>query len=139
MKHKESIRRTNTFKKNLDESNHKPNKVWVDKGSELYNRSIKSWSQDNDIGKYSTHNKRKSVIGERFIRTLKNKIYKYMNAVSKNVYIDKSAGIVNEYNNTYHRKFKKKPINVSSSTYIDFGKKIIKKIEVGVENVGTFL
>ena len=50
-----------------------------------------------------------------------------MTAVSKNVYIDQSADIVNDYNNTYHRKFKKKPINVSSSTYIDFGKKIIKK------------
>ena len=50
-----------------------------------------------------------------------------MTAVSKNVYIDQSADIVNDYNNTYHRKFKKKSINVSSSTYIDFGKKIIKK------------
>ena len=54
----------------------KPNKIWVDKGSEFYNRSMKSWLQDNDIVMYSTHNKGKSVVSERFIRILKNKIYK---------------------------------------------------------------
>ena len=117
MKHKESISRTNTFQKNLDEHYHKLNKISVDKGSQLYNRSIKSWSQDNDIEKYSTHHKRKSVIAERFIRTLQN-LQIWLTAVSKNVYIDQSAKIVNEYNNTYHRKFKKKSINVSFSTYI---------------------
>ena len=117
MKHKESIRRTNAFQKNWDESNLKLNKISVDKGSQLYNRSIKSWSQDNDIEKYSTHHKRKSVIVERFIRTLQN-LQIWLTAVSKNVYIDQSAKIVNEYNNTYHRKFKKKSINVSFSTYI---------------------
>ena len=61
------------FRKNLDESNHKPNKILVDKGSEFYNRSMKSFLQNNDIEMYSTHNEGKSVLAERFIRTLKIK------------------------------------------------------------------
>ena len=59
-----------------DEPNCKPSKIWIDKGSEIYNRSMKSWLQYNDIKMYSTHNERKAVVAERFIRTLKNKIYK---------------------------------------------------------------
>ena len=55
----------------------------VDKRSEFYNRSMKSWLQDNDIKMYSTHNEGKSVVDERFIRTLNNQIYKYMTSVSK--------------------------------------------------------
>ena len=51
---------------------------------------------------YSTYNERKSVVVERFIKTLKTKIYKYVTSISKNVYIEKLAEIVNEYNNTYH-------------------------------------
>ena len=62
---------------------------------------MKSWLQD-DIEMYSTYNERKSVVVERFIKTLKTKIYKYVTSVSKNVYIEKLAEIVNEYNNTYH-------------------------------------
>ena len=68
---------------------------------------------------YSKHNEGKSVIVERFIRTLKTKIYKYMTSISKNVYIDKLDDIVNEYNNTYHRTIKMKPVNVKDNTYID--------------------
>ena len=64
----------------------KPNKIWVDKGSEFYNDSFKKWLKDNNIEMYSIHNEGKSVVAERFIRTLKNKIYKYMTAISKNVY-----------------------------------------------------
>ena len=55
---------------------------------------------------YSTHNEGKSVVAERFIRTLKNKIYKYMTSISKNVYIDKLHEIANKYNNIYHRTIK---------------------------------
>ena len=62
---------------------------------------------------HSVHNEGKSVIAERFIRTLKNKICKYMNSVSKNVYIDKLDDIVNKYNNTYHRTIKMKPVDVT--------------------------
>ena len=65
--------------------------------------------QKNDIEMYSTHNNRKSVIAERFLRTLKNKIHKYMTSVSKNVYIDKLDDIVNKHNNTYHTTSKATP------------------------------
>ena len=57
---------------------------------------------------YSTNNEGKSVIAERFIRTLKNKIYKYMTSISKNVYIDKLDDIVRKYNNTYHTSIRMK-------------------------------
>ena len=73
---------------------------------------------------YSIHNEGKSVVAERFIRTLKNKIYKYMTAISKNVYIDKLDDIVDEYNNTYHRTIKMKPVDVKDNTYIYFEKEV---------------
>ena len=73
---------------------------------------------------YSTNNDGKSVVAERFIRTLKSKIYKYMTSISKNVYIDKSDVIVNKYNNTYHTTIKMKPINVKDNTYINASKEI---------------
>ena len=60
---------TNAFQKFLNESYRKPRKIWVDKGSEFYNRSVKSWLQDNDIKIYSTYNERKSLVAERFVRT----------------------------------------------------------------------
>ena len=101
----------------------KPNKIWVDKDNEFYNRSMKSWLEKNNTEIYSTHNEGKPAVAERFIRTLKNKIYKYMTSISKNVYIDKLNNIVNKYN-TYHRAVKTKPADVKSSTYIDSSKEI---------------
>ena len=71
---------------------------------------------------YSTRNEGKSVVAVIFIRTLKTKIYKYMTAILKNVYIDKLDEIVNEYNNTYHTKIKMKPLDVKDNTYVDFKK-----------------
>ena len=68
---------------------------------------------------HSIHNEGKSVVPERFIRTLKTKIYKCMTSVSKNVYIDKLDDIVGEYNNTYYRTIKMKPVDVKDNTYID--------------------
>ena len=62
-----------------------------------------------------------------FIRTLKNKIYKYMTSISKNVYIDKLDDIVDEYNNTYHTTIKIKPIDVKDNTYINADKEINNK------------
>ena len=76
---------------------------------------------------YSIHNEGKSVAAERFIRTLKTKIYKYMTPVSKNVYIDKLDDIVDDYNNTYHRTIKMKPVDVKDNTYIDFKKDVNDK------------
>ena len=102
LKDKKGVSIAAAFQSILKQSNRKPNKTWVDKGSEFYNTSFKKWLQDNDIVMYSTHNEAKSLVAERFIRTLKNKIYKYMTSISKNLYIDKLDDIVNEYNNTYH-------------------------------------
>ena len=76
---------------------------------------------------YSIHNERKSVVVERFMRTLKTKIYKYLTSVSKNVYIDKLGDIVSEYNNTYHRTIKMKPVDVEDNTYINFNKEVNDK------------
>ena len=105
----------------MKKSNRKPNKIWVDKGSEFYNSHFKKWLKDNNIEIYSIHNEGKSVVAERFIRTLRNKIYKYMTNI-KNVYTYKLDDIVNEYNNTYHRTTKMEPIDAKDNTYIDFGK-----------------
>ena len=62
---------------------------------------MKPWLQKNDIEMYSAHNEGKSIVAERFIRTLKNKIYEYKTSISKNVYIDELDNIVNKYHNTY--------------------------------------
>ena len=88
---------------------------------------MKSWVQENYIAMSSTHNGGKSVAAEIFIRTLKNKIYKCMTSISKNVYIDKLDDIESEYNNTYHRTIKMKPIDVKDNTYINIGKEINDK------------
>ena len=85
---------------------------------------MKSWLEKNDIEMYSMHNEEKSVVAERFIRTIRNKIYKHMTSISKNVYTDKLDDIVNEYNNTKHRGTKMKPVDVKDNTYIKFGKEV---------------
>ena len=128
LKDKKSISIVKAFQIVLKQSNsRKPNKIWVDKGSEFYNAYFKKWLRDNDIVMYSTHNEEKSVVAERFIGTLKNKTYKYMTSISKNVYIDKLDDIVDEYNNTYHTSIKMKPIDVKDNTYTNADKEINKK------------
>ena len=77
MKDEKGITIINAFQKMLKESNRKPNKIWVDKVSEFYNMSVKSWLQKSDMEVYPMHNEGKFVVGERFIRALKNKIYNY--------------------------------------------------------------
>ena len=76
LKDKKGISIVNAFQKILNDSKRKSNKIWVDRRSEFYNNSFKKWLQDNDIAMYSTNSEGKSVIAERFIRTLENKIYK---------------------------------------------------------------
>ena len=95
---------------------------------------------------YSMHNEGKSAIAERFIRTLKNKVYKYITSISENVYIDKLDNIVNKYNNAYHSTIKIKPVEVKSNTYIDSSKEINDKILnlkfvilLEYQNIKTFL
>ena len=115
LKDKKGVSIVNAFQKFLKQSNRKPNKIWVDKGSAFYNSSFKKWLQDN-IFMYLTHSEGKSVVAERFIRTLKNKIYKYLTSISKNVYIDKLYDVGNEYNNAYHKTITMKPIDVKDNT-----------------------
>ena len=79
---KKAITITNVFQKMLDKPCRKPNKIWVDKGSEFYNRSIKLWLQYTDIAIYSTHNEEKPVVADKSIRILKDKIFKCMTAIS---------------------------------------------------------
>ena len=122
LKDKKGVSIVAAFQIILKQSNRIPNKIWVDKGSEFYNASFKKWLRDNDIVMYSTNNEGKSVVAERFIRTLKSKTYKHMTSVSKNGYIDQLDDIVNEYNNAYHTTIKMKPIDVKDNTYINTDK-----------------
>ena len=92
----------NAFRKILSDSNRKPNKIRVDLGREFYNKFFKDFLKINNIEMYSTFNEGKYVVTERFIRTLKNKMFKHMTAISKNVYFDVLDDIVNKYNNTIH-------------------------------------
>ena len=106
LKDKKGVSNVTGFQSILKKSNRKPNKIWVDKDGKFYNRSMKSWLEKNDIEMYSTHNEGKSVLSERFIRTIKNKIYKCMTLVSENMYIVKLDDIVDKYNNKKHRTIK---------------------------------
>ena len=76
---------------------------------------------------YSTYNEGKSLVAERFIETLKNKIHKHMTAISKNVYFDVLDDIVDEYNNTYHRTIKMKSIDVGNDYYAEYNEESNKK------------
>ena len=76
----------------------------------------------NSTEMYSTHNEGKFIVAVRFISTLKNKIYKYMTSISKNMFINKLHNIVDKYNNTYDNTIRIKSVDVNSSTYIDFYK-----------------
>ena len=82
-KDKKGISIVNAFDRIIKQSNRKPNKIWVDQGGEFYNNVFEKWLSDNDINMYSTNNEGKSVVAERFIRTLKNKLYKHMTATGK--------------------------------------------------------
>ena len=121
LKDKKGISIVNAFNKIIKQSNRKPNKIWVDQGGEFYNNVFEKWLSDNDIIMYSTYNEGKSVVAERFIRTLKNKLYKHMTTTGKNVYYDVLDDVVNKYNKTKHSTVKMKPIDVKNNkrVYID--------------------
>ena len=133
LKDKKGISIVNAFDKIIKQFNRKPNKIWVDQGGEFYNNVFKKWLSDNDIIMYSTYNEGKSVVAERFIRTLKNKLYKHMTASSKNIYYDVLDDAVNKYNNTKHIKMK--PIDVKDNNkimYIDKHHEKHSRFKVGV-------
>ena len=122
LKDKKGISIVNAFNKIIKQSKRKLNKIWVDQGGEFYNNAFEKWLSDNDINIYSTYNEGKSVVPERFIRALKNKLYKHVMATGKNVYYDVLDDAVNKYNNTKHSTIKMKPIDVGDNNkrvYID--------------------
>ena len=133
LKDKKGISIVNAFNKIIKQSNRKPNKIWVDQGGEFYNRVFKKWLSNDDIIMHSTFNEGKSVVAERFIRTLKNKLYKHMTATGKNVYYDVFDDIVNEQNNTKHNTIKMKPIDVKNNkrVYIDENNEKDSRFKVG--------
>ena len=128
LKDKKESSIVDAFQSILNKSKRKPNKIWVDQGSEFYNNNFKKWLKDNDIAMYSTYNEGKSVVAERFIQTLKNKIYKCMTTISKNVYFDVLDDIVKKYNNTYHSTIKMKPINVKDNNFTEYIEESNKKV-----------
>ena len=141
IKDKKGFNIVNAFQKIISEGR-KRNKLWVDQDGEIWNNSFKELL---NIEMYSTYNEGKSVVAERFIRTLKNKIFKYMTATSKNVYFDVLDDIVNKYNNTIHKTIKMKPNDVTEDSYAeyneDFNKKVLnlKLVAIEFQNIRTFL
>ena len=126
IKDKKGTSIVNAFKKIISEKR-KSNKIWVDQGTEFYNQSFEDFLKTNNIEMYSTFNEGKSVVTERCIRTLKNKIFKYITTISKNVYIDVLNDIVNKYNNTVHGTIKIKSINVTNDSYVKYNEESNKK------------
>ena len=124
LKDKKGTTIANAFQSILGSSKRKLNKIWVDQGSEFYNTHFKKWLKGNKIEVYSTHNEEKSVVAERFIRTLKNKIYKHITAISKIVYFDVLDDIVDD---AYHRTIKMKPIDVKNCSFAEYNEKSNEK------------
>ena len=134
LKDKKGISIVNAFNKIIKQSNRKPNKIWVDQRGEFYNNVFEKWLSDNDINMYSMYNEGKSVVAERFIRTLKNKLCKHITATGKNVYYDVLDDVVNKYNNTKHSTNEMKPIDVRDNNkrvYIDEHNEKDSRFKVG--------
>ena len=127
LKDKEEVSIGNAFQSILNSSKREPNKIRIDQGSEFYNNHFKKWLKDYDMEMYSTHNEGKSAVAERFIRTLKNKIYKHMTAISKNAYFDVLDDIVDEYINTYHKTIKMKPVDVKNDSFAEYNEEYNEK------------
>ena len=147
LKDKKGISIVNAFQKIISKER-KPNKIWVDQGGEFYNKLFKRFLEINNIEMYSTYNEEKSVVAERFIRTLKNKIFKHMAAVSKNVYFDVLDDIVNKYNNMVHRSIKVKPVDAASDAYAEYNEdsnvikanfKVGDLVKIRFQDTKTFL
>ena len=134
LKDKKGISVTIGFNKIIKQSGRKPNKIWGDQGSEFYNNNFKRWLLRNNIIMYSTYNEGKSVVAERFIRTLKSKLYKHMTVIGKNIYYVLDD-VVNKYNNTKHSTIKTKPIDVRDNNnkrvYIDEHNEKRSRFKVG--------
>ena len=141
IKDKKGTSIVNAFKKIISEGQRKPNKIWVDQGSEFYNNTFKDFLKINKIEMYSTYNEGKSVVAERFIRTLKNKIFKHMTANSKNVYFDVLDDIIINTITLFIELLKQNPLTLRVILTLNTMKILIKKILTMLEfqNIKTFL
>ena len=126
LKDKREFTIVNAFQ-NIISKGRKTNKIWVDQGGGSYNSLFRRFLKINNVEMFSTYNERKSAVAERFIRALRNKIFKHMAAVSKNVYFDVLDDIVNKYNNTVYRSIKIKPIELTSDSYAEYNEDSSKK------------
>ena len=111
----------------MNDSNRKPNKIWVDHGSEFYNNKFKSFLKKIYIEMYSTYNEGKSVFAEIFIKTLKNKIYKRMSTIGRNVYFNVLDDIVDKYNNSFHSSIKMKPKDLNDYSFVEYNEETNRK------------
>ena len=96
----------NAFDKIIKQSNRKPDKLWVDQGSEFFNRVMDNWLKNNNIERYTTYNEGKAVVVERFNRTIKTKMWKYFSANNTYNYISVLDELIRKYNNSHHRSIK---------------------------------
>ena len=122
------------FKKIVNELGRRPNKIWVDQGSEFYNKTFKNWLKDEGIEMYLMYNEGKSVVAERFIRTLKNKLYKHVTAIGKNVYWNVLDDAVEKYNDTINKSIGMKPKDVKinkKAVYVEESNEKSARFSVG--------
>ena len=113
LKDKKSISITNAFKSIVKNSNRKPQFLWVDKGSEFYNKTFKEWLKNNNIEMYSTFNEGKAVVIERFNRTFKANMYKQFTIQNNTIWYNILNELVKKYNSTKHNSIKMTPIEAS--------------------------
>ena len=94
-------------------------KIWVGKSRKFCNRSMRLLlKKKNDIEMYLNYIKGRAVVVERFVRTLKKNIYKYLTSISKNMCTDKLGDILNKYSNTYHSTINIKSADVTLSPFL---------------------
>ena len=113
LKDKKGTSITNAFNNIVINDKRKPEYLWVDKGSEFYNKTFKEWLKQNDIKMYSTFNEGKAVVIERFNRTLKNIMYKQFTVQGNTQYLDMLPKLLKQYNNTKHSSIKISPVEAS--------------------------
>ena len=133
LKDKRGIRVVSTFQKIISKGR-KPNKSWADQGVECYNNLFHRLLKMKDIEMYSTYKEGKFVVPERFIRTLKNKIFKHMKAISKSADFNVLDDIINKYNQKVYRAIEIKPRKVTSNSYAEYNEdsnEKVSKLKVG--------
>ena len=124
LKNKKGDSTVEGFKSILKNSDRKPNKIWADHGKEFYNNKFNNFFKNNDIEMYSTFKEGKSA---RFIKTIKNKIYKHMTIIGKNVYFNVLDDIAKNYNNTIHNSIKMKTKDVKNNNLTEYIEEFNKK------------